>query len=65
MPFFDEQPVIVVPPNHAWAKRKALKLEELDGKSLIMCEKKNSSPLIGAFIEVLKEHRPKLARYGT
>ena len=144
MPFFDEQLVIVVPPNHAWAKRKALKLEELDGKSLIMREKgsgtrelidsafdklrlkpviamevgsneaikravegnlglaffppsvvdaeikqgvlkalnitglrlalsfnviyhreKNSSPLIGAFIEVLKEHRPKLARYGT
>ena len=33
--------------------------------NVIYHREKNSSPLIGAFIEVLKEHRPKLARYGT
>jgi DNA-binding transcriptional LysR family regulator len=39
IPFFNEQLVIVVPSNHAWARRKALRLEDLDGQSLIMREK--------------------------
>ena len=38
-PFFDEQLVLVMPPNHAWNKRKTFKLEDLKGQSLIMREK--------------------------
>jgi len=38
-PFFDEALVLVVPPTHAWAKRKSFKLEELTGQSLVMREK--------------------------
>ena len=38
-PFLDERLVLVVPPNHGWAKRKSIKLDELDGKPLIMREK--------------------------
>jgi len=39
MPFFDEQLVIVVPANHVWAKRKTIKIEDLDGQPIIMREK--------------------------
>src|SRR5262245_8041110 len=38
-PCFDEKLVLVVPPNHAWAKRKSIKLEALNGQRLIMHEK--------------------------
>ena len=38
-PFLDERLVLVVPPNHAWAKRKSIKLDDLHGKPLIMREK--------------------------
>ena len=39
MPFFDEQLVLVVPPHHAWSKRKSFKLEDLKDQPLIMREK--------------------------
>lgn len=39
IPFLDEELVVVLPPNHAWAKRKAIRLNELEGKSLILREK--------------------------
>ena len=38
-PFFDEQLVLVVPPHHAWSKRKSFKLEDLKDQPLIMREK--------------------------
>jgi DNA-binding transcriptional LysR family regulator len=144
IPFLDEELVLVVSGEHAWAKRRSIRLEELRDKPLIQREKgsgtrelidaafsklrlepvismevgsneaikraveenvgvaffppsvaeaeiregsvkalkisgtrlalsfhviyhreKRSSPLIRAFVEVLKEQRPKLARYQS